>query len=279
MDLPYSGYASRAAHFDFRPPPMGLNSDHTTPDPEPDPFNPQPDVPANQDGTVWGGAGDETDPGHSGMPNLAQVPVNHWYAGQNAVPSGIPYGEGQQAMQERLMVDHEDTNYVPDSIRLYQHWSEGQENDFIIGRMPRDAGATIPDGPLAGLQNGRNAYDATNTPNEVYTGDAANVGRYRLGVKTNVFGIYQSPLGKFGQDAVLRAYTGLTPALPYDKAPMTDTAPYTPNSTGTAHWSPAQSNQKPEVFALPAETSMTDFATTSYPDAGAEFVDNYGGFQ
>jgi hypothetical protein len=192
------------------------------------------------------------------------VPVSHWYNGQPAVPSGEPYGRAQQAMQERFMVDHSDTNYVPDGIRLYQHASEGQRNEFNIGRQSQFAGATIADGPLAALANGHNAYDQTNAPNEVYTGDPANVGRYRLGVKTNIFGLYDSPIGKFGQDAMLHAYTGLQAAMPFDKPPMEYTAPYTPNSTGTAHWSPAAANQAPSMFSLPSETAMTDYAVANY---------------
>jgi hypothetical protein len=276
VDLPYSGAATRAAHFatanDVAP---GISKDHTTGATEPDPFNPQPDVPADQAGTVWGT--DPANPGQSNQPNLAQVPVNHWFDGQAAVPSGEEYARAQLAMQERMMWDHSQTNYVPDSVRLYQHFSEGQENDFIIGRLPVAAGATIPDGPLAGLQNGRNSYDAINQPNEVYSGDAANVGRYRLGVKTNVFGVYSNPIGKFGQDALLHAYTGLTPQFPNAKAPMTDTAPYTPNSTGTTTWAPAVSQQDPSLFALPSETQMTDFTIGQEAATSSEFVDR-GGF-
>lgn len=263
VDMPYSGYASRAAHFARHVSVPGVNADHTTPDPEADPFNPVPDPTPNQAGSVWDSASDQnraTDPGQSGVPNLAQVPVTHWYAGQNPVGSGVPYGSAQQAMQERLMVDHSDANYVPDSIRLYQHWSEGQVNDFVIGRGSQYAGTEIPAGPLAGLGDGTNSYDQTQAPNEVYQGDAANVGRYRLGVNTQVFGLYESPIGKFGQDAVLRAITGLTPALPYDKPPMANTAPYTPNSTGVAHWAPAPAYQSPSSFSLPAETAVTDFS-------------------
>jgi hypothetical protein len=252
-----------------------VNADHTSPDPEPDPFNPQPDVPANQAGTVWGNEASEP-AGQSSQPNLAQIPVSHWFDGQSSVPSGEPYARAQLAMQERMMVDHSTgTTPPPDSIRLYQHFSEGQINDFVIGRSPVAAGASIPEGPLAGLQNGRNSYDATNVPNEVYAGDAANVGRYRLGVKTNVWGLYENPIGKFGQDASLRAYTGLSPAMPVAKPPMENTAPYTPNSTGTAHWWPTTPAQTPSMFALPSETAITDFSAA---EGTSEFIDRGGDF-
>jgi hypothetical protein len=252
----------------------GLNSDHTSADPEPDPFNPVPDLPANQTGTVW--AAEAQDAGVSNQPNLAQVPVTHWFNGQPAVPSGEPYARAQQAMQERMMVDHMVINTVPDSIRLYQHASEGMETQWIIGRAPREAGQTL-DGPLGALANGRNGYDQVNLPNEVYTGAPENVGRYRLGVKSNMFGLYESPIGKFGQDALLHSYTGLQPAFPVDKTPMTNTAPYTPNSTGTSHWFPTAPTQVPSLFGLPSETAVTDYRTAdAVTDSG--FEDRSGGF-
>lgn len=276
VDTPYSGAATRGAHYAVRPSVPGVNVDHTTPDPEPDPFNPAPDVPANQTGTLWA---DERGFAHaSNQPNLAQQPVSHWYVGQLAVPSGEPFARAQMAVQMRMIEDHSVSNYVPDGIRLFQHYSEGQTNEFVIGRAPQSAGATIPDGPLAGLANGKNAYDQTNASTEVYSGDAANVGRYRLGVKTNVYGLYENPLGKFGQDAQLHAYTGLTPYFPVEKTPMTNTAPYTPNSTGTAHWAPAAPSQKPSLFSLPSETAMTDYTVASNPDFTSDFEDRNGGF-
>jgi hypothetical protein len=274
---PYSGAAVRAGQFGrVRPSVPGVNVDHTTPDPEPDPFNPVPDVPYGQGGTIWGYEPEHAGP--SNQPNLAQVPVSHWWDGQPAVPSGVPYGRAQQAMQERFMADHAVVNYVPDGIRLFQHATEGQINEWAVGRSPQWAGAVVPDGPLAGLQNGRNSYDAINQPNEVYAGDPANVGRYRLGVKTNIFGLYENPIGKFGQDALIHTYTGLTPALPRDKPPMENTAPYTPNSTGTAHWFPAPPFQRPSLFNLPSETSMTDYTIAENGTFQSDFVDRNGGF-
>lgn len=276
MDTPYSGQTLRSAHYSSRPPVPGVNYDHTHPDPEPDPFNPQPDTPPNQAGTVL--VAESNDPGQSNYPNLAQVPVTHWYDGQAPVGSGVAYGQAQQAMQERLMIDHEDTNYVPDSFRLYQHATEGQANEFTVGRPSAYAGVD-PGENLQYLVNGTNAYDHTNQPNEVYSGDAANVGRYRLGVKTNVWGLYENPIGKFGQDAQLHSYEGLHPQFPVDKEQLQDTAPYTPNSQGTAHWLPAPFAQIPSMFGLPAETEMTDYtAVSEFADSGSEFRDTGGGF-
>lgn len=275
----YSGAAVRAAHFAVRPSVPGINADHTNPDPEPDPFNPQPIPPSDQAGTVWATAQDFAQ--ISNQPNLAQVPVSHWYDGQPPVQSGTgheftPQAQRLQAFQERMLVDHSDTNYVPDGVRLYQHATEGVMFDDFVGRLPRSAGQTIPDGPLAGLQYGRNSYDAVNQPNEVYSGDDANVGRYRLGRKINQWGVYGNPIGKFGQDAWLRSYTGLYPQLPVDKPQMTNTAPGTPNSTGTAHWAPAPPNQVPSFFGLPSETAVTDYSQAQQHFV-SDFVDDDGG--
>lgn len=277
VNLPYSGQVSRAAHYDYRPPVPGLNPDHTTGAVEPDPFNPVPDQVPGQDGTVWTVTSDEAAAGPSGYRSLAEIPVDHWYAGQNAVQSGLPYGAAQQAMQERMMVDHAPVNFVPDQYRIYQHASEGQQFTTFIGRPSQYAGETIS-GPLAGLADGRNGYDQTNLPNEVYAGDDANVGRYRLGRRQNWWGTYQFPIGKFGQDASLRAYTGITPTFPAEKHQFQETAaPYTPNSSGaTAYWAPAQANQIPTAFGLPSETAMTDFATQTGDDGSYSDFENGG---
>lgn len=267
MTAPYSGNAVRSAHFSVRPSVPGVNRDHFTPDPEPDPFTPKPDTPPNQTGTVL--TPDAPVAVQSGQPNLASQPTTHWYAGQPSVPSGVPYARAQQAMQERMMVDHSDANMVPDSARIHKHATQGQANQFLIGRMPQNAGVD-PGESLRYLVNGTNSYDATNQPNEVYTGDAPNVGRYRLGVKTNVWGLYDNPIGKFGLDAQLHAYTGLHPALPVDKARLADTAPYTPNSRGRARWFPAAPSQVPSRFAVPSETVLTDYESAT--DNPSEFV-------
>lgn len=267
----YSGALVRAAHYAQRPPPPGLAQNHFTgATSNPDIFDPDIDTPDKQTGTVWQSASDFAI--QSNQPNLAQVPVSHWYNGQLPVPTSVPYEVAQQTMQDRMMVDHEDSNYVPDSVRLYQHASEGMVVDWHVGRTSQNAGVD-PGDELDYLVAGTNSYDFTNQPNEVYTGDPANVGRYRLGMDQNIFGLYEYPIGKFGQDAIVHAYTGLTPALPSGKPAMADTSPYTPNSTGTAHWQPAQSNQVPSNFALPSETVMTDYATVANPGY-SDFIDS-----
>lgn len=272
VDSPYSGTAVRNAHFSSRPPVPGLNKDHFTPDPEPDPFNPVP-TPAHSYTDSILTVREEAGP-QSNYPTLATQPFHHTYDGQLSVPSGVEYGRAQQAMQERMMVDHSDSNYVPDENRRYLHATQGQSNKFVVGRMPQNAG--VDPGPdLQYLVNGNNSYDHTNQPNEVYSGDPANVGRYRLGYDTKIFGLYRNPIGKFGQDAQLHSYTGLHPAIPEAKPQMRDIAPYTWPSTGTAHWAPAPHNQTPSMFSLPSETSMTDATVINeYGDAGgSEYTD------
>jgi hypothetical protein len=57
---------------------------------------------------------------------------------------------------------------------------------------------------------------------------------------------------------------------------MTDTAPYTPNSTGTAHWSPAAANQAVSMFSLPSETVMTDYSLMADTEFVSDFADRNG---
>lgn len=267
----YTGALVRNAHYAQRPPPPGLALDHFTGETDPDMFDSVVHTPSQQTGTVWPTPQDFAP--LSNMPNLAQIPVTHWYAGVAPVPSSVPYGTAQQEMQNRMMVDHADSNYVPDSIRLYLHATEGMLAEWNVGRMPQNAGED-PGENLQYLVNGTNSYDHTNQPNEVYTGDVANVGRYRLGMKTNVYGLYEYPLGKFGQDPLVHAYTGLHPQFPTEKPQMMDTAPFTPNSTGTAHWQPARSNQIPSNFGLPSETAMTDYATVAVSGYASDFMED-----
>jgi hypothetical protein len=277
VNTPYSGQVVRAAgaHYDYRPPVPGLAPDHFTGAVEPDIFNPQPSPKDGAPGTVW--AEEAASGVHSGYRTLAEVPVTHWWPGQAPVPAGVPRAQAMQTMQERMMVDHSPVNYERDGIRFFQHASEGTVIDWVDGRLPREAGQTL-EGPLAGLANGKNGYDQTNEANEVYTGNSANVGRYRVGTKMVVFGRYDNPLGKFGQDAQLRAYTGLTPTLPAEKKQWNEiAAPYTPSSSGAnGYWAPAVPWQAPSLFSLPSETIMTDYGVSSADDENTSDFDDGG---
>lgn len=264
----YTGFLARKGHYslpgDVAP---GVNPEHTTPSPEPDPFDPQPTPPANQSGDVWMPTEDHYASTHS-VERIA-----HWHNGVAPVPSNVPYGTAQQEMQNRLMQNHGVVHYQPDSIRLYQHQSEGVSIDYEIGRSPQHAGESVGETEQY-LMMGSNSYDVTNQPNEVYSADQQ---RYRLGTRIAMFGLYENPIGKFGQDASLRAYTGLSPQFPDVKTQHNVTAaPYTPNSSGTATWT-LPSFQIPSMFTLQSESSLSEYTIASQ-DATviSEFVDNDG---
>lgn len=250
----YTGALTRKAHYaipnDVAP---GVSKDHVNVNPNPDIFDNAVTPPSAQSGDVWNPAEALTVSQVVGSP----APVAHWFNCEPAVPSSVPYGTAQQTMQDRLMVNHSFINYQADSVRLYQHESEGVSIGWEPGRMPQHSGESVGDNESY-LMMGRNSYDVTNQPNEVYAGDAANVGRYRVGQRISMFGLYENPHGKFGQDASLRAYTGLAPQFPVDKPAIADPAPYTPNSTGTTTWK-LPAFQLPSLFGLPSETAVTDF--------------------
>lgn len=263
----YTGYLTRMGHYsrpgDTAP---GVNPEHVTPSPDPDLFNPQYQAVDGISGDVW-------NPTENGFQSGASVDaIAHWFRGNPSVPSNVPYGVAQQEMQNRMVQDHSVVHYVPDSIRLFQHATEGETINYESGRMPWQAGESVSEN-VGYLMNGTNAYDQTNQSNEVYQGDPVNVGRYRLGARYLMFGLYENPLGKFGLDTQLRAYTGLTPQFPAEKNQFTENAaPYTPNSSGTATWT-LPTWQEPRLFSLPSETSITDYTTAS-EDSGSDFYED-----
>lgn len=266
-NLPYSGAFGRSAHYAFRPPVPGINPEHEHPDPDPDPFQPVPQgvTPAPYD--IF------EDPEVAAHTEMQQRPVDHWAHLQPPVPTNVVGEVAGIAATVRMVANHAQVDYRPEQYPRYKHADQGRTFDFVRGREPWQAGESVPD-EVAYLVMGTNAYDRTNQPNEVYGGDAANVGRYRLGMATVDFGRYELPQ-KQGQDAELRAYSGLYPELPVDKPRIEGSAPYTPNSRGTDRFvTPAF--QVPSMFALPGETSSTDYeASTSsdYWSGGAGFLE------
>lgn len=268
-ELPYSGAAMRAAHFAFRPPVPGINPEHEKPDPDPDPF--QPPVVAEA-GAV---AGDVFQPeDYAVHTEMQDRPVSHWGFLQAPVPSSVPSEVAGIAAAARMIANHSCVDYRPDQYPVYKHASQGRTIDDRAARESAYAGQSVSD-DMAYLVMGRNAYDQTNEPNEVYGGDAANVGRYRLGLNITDFGQYEF-WTKQGQDSELRAYTGLVPALPVDKPRVENSAPYTPNSSGTTNFlTPAF--QIPSMFAVQSETTLTDYeasGTTDYWQAsGSGFLE------
>jgi hypothetical protein len=265
----YSGALQRAAHFAFKPPVPGVNPEHEHPSPEPDPFNP---VPAQEAGAVAGDVFQPEDvPVHTEM---RQDVIDHWGHLQAPVPSNVPRETAGLAATARMLANHSQVLYRPNTYAPYKHAEQGRSISFTDGRMPWQAGETVPD-DMAYLVMGKNAYDQTQQPNEVYSADQ---GRYRLGVGITDFGLYQS-FQKIGQDAELRAYTGLTADLsPIEKPTVQDAAPYTPAVSGSSYVTPAF--QVPSMFALPTETALTDYEATTGGDywagAGGGFLETDG---
>jgi len=267
MELPYSGTAARNAHYSFRPPVPGVNPEHEHPDPDPDPFQPVMEGVQAAPYDVWT---PEDIPTHTEMQDR---PVDHWAHLQPPVESAVPGEVAGIATTVRMVHNHAQVDYRPDSYPNYKHATQGRTYRFVPGREPWQAGESVAD-TMAYLVMGKNAYDQTQAPNEVYGGDAVNVGRYRLGYSTEDFGHYDFPQ-KQGQDGELRAYTGLSPAFPVDKPRLEDTAPYTPNSRGTDRYLTPAFNI-PSMFALPGETSATDYeasATEAYWEGAAGFLE------
>lgn len=262
----YSGALVRSAHFAFKPPVPGVDPRHEHPAPDPDPFSPVPDTPPGQSGDVW----QHTDAApHTEM----QAPAFTHTADLIApVPSNVYAYERDQAWQDGWLANHSQEHFRPDVYPTYKHADQGHHIQYVPGREPQNAGSTVPE-DMAYLVMGRNSYDQTNQPNEVYgSGGESNVGRYRLGMRIENWGLYQF-FTKQGQDAELRAYTGLQPAFPVDKPRIEDSAPYTPNSSGTTRWN-LPLFRDPSLFSLPSETAMTDYTIASEPaPAYSEFDD------
>lgn len=254
VNLPYSGSLLRRAHFSSRPPVPGVIADHG-PEPDttvdPDPFDPRPQTPAGQGHDVWQPTDD------TGHTSVAARPFSHWTNLVPPLPMNVKPEYVHVADTERLIANHSVVDFTPDTSRKYHNATEGRSIEFIDGRMPQLTGIEGPEFLVAG----KNSFDFTNQPNEVYQGDSANVGRYRLGKRIDDFGHYEF-WTKQGQDANLRAYTGLQPDFPVAKERVPDSAPYTPNSSGTTTWL-MDHNQKITMFTAPSETSMSDYEAAS----------------
>lgn len=264
----YSGALTRSAqpHFSYRPPVPGVNPEHEKPEPDPDPFSPAPP------GAGQGARGDIWQPQDLPEHSAMRVPDRpHWTALQPPVPSNVHSEQRDRAWQLRFLANHDVDDYRPDLYPVYRHAGQGRSIAWYAGREPVEAGVSVPD-RASYLVAGKNAFDFTNQPSEVYAGAAANVGRYRLQENQQDFGLYTFHT-KQGQDGWLRAYSGLAPDMPVDKPRVPDSAPYTPNSSGTTRWNLPQW-QTPSTFALPGETSVTDYEqATAPPSVQGEFSD------
>jgi hypothetical protein len=263
----YSGALVRSAHFAFRPPVPGIDPRHEHPDPDPDPFDPQPGTPEGQSGDVW-------QPSEaSAHTELRAVPYRHTADLVPPVPSNVHPWERDQAWQDSWLANHGQDYYRPDHYPPYKHAGQGLHIAYVQGREPQNAGTDVPD-DLGYLVMGRNSYDRTNQPSGVYSAEEGGGGRYRLGTRIEDWGLYEYHLAQ-GQDAELRAYTGLEPALPVDKPAVADPAPYTPASSGTTRWL-LPAFREPSLFSLPSETAATDYVTASEEPAPAGEFDDGG---
>jgi hypothetical protein len=244
----------------------GINPEHEHPAPDPDPFDPKPE------GAGQGAAGDVWQP--------QDLPVHtDWVVAgrphdtplQPAVPSGVTQFQANNAATARMLDNHSRIEYRPDLYAPFKSADQGRTIDWYPGRPSQDAGITVPEN-ASFLVAGKNAFDYTNPPNEVYAGDAPNVGRYRLQNNQQDFGLYRF-WTKQGQDGLLRAYEGMQPQFPVAKERVPDSAPYTPNSSGTTRWLQNQW-QVPSIFGLPSETASTDYQIAAAgPDVAGQFDD------
>lgn len=260
---PYSGALQRNAHYSVPVPVPGVSPEHTKPDPEPDPFAPDVQTEAHP-GDVW-------QPQEISSHTAMRVePVSHWGGRATPVPTSVPSQVALEANSVRMMADHSVADYRPDVYVPYKHATQGRSIEFTSGRAPRVAGEAVPEASQY-LMMGTNAYDVTNKPNEVYSEGESNVGRYRLGMAITDFGRYEFHT-KQGLDEELRAYNGMQPQFPVDKPRIEDSAPYTPNSSGTATWT-LNPFQSPSMFALPTETASTDYMLADQQDPGSQFDD------
>lgn len=259
----YTGALTRSAHFDFRPPVPGVDPQHEQAVEKPDIFAEVPDTPPAQTGDVWL----PSDP--SSQTEMRADRIHHTADGQQPVPSDVPSWQRDMAFQARMLAVHAAELFRPDTYPVYKHAGQGRHIEYVEGRAPVNAGSTVPDN-MSYLVMGKNSYDQTNGTSEVYSAEPS--GRYRLGARYENWGLYDF-YTKQGQDAQLRAYTGLAPQFPVDKPAIADPTPSTPSSSGTTRWL-SSAFQSPSLFSLPSETSMTDYETaTEDQGAGGQFDD------
>lgn len=255
MGLPYSG-----ALVASNPPPQAWFTVpfvdpgvRTTTDPVEQPadiFAPAPvePDPAAIETDVWG----ETDDTPNSDYQL--IEADHWADRSDPLPLNVVPYDATFVGQDRMVLDHSALDYRQNLMPTYKHASQGRTFDYIQGRAPQNAGEDVPE-DMQYLVAGRNSYDFTNQPSDVYQGD-----RYRLGWETAEFGHYDYHTQQ-GQDAQLRSYEGQAPTFPVDKPPVANPTPMIPNSSGTQTWVMPQAMDVSD-FAIPGEDGITDYSLT-----------------
>lgn len=264
----YSGYLKRRVAYDNKPSVHAIGAEHGPGDvpPQDDLFGPSVDGPidlAGHQGNVWEPAEDAP------MSAYGDDRISHDGGRSTPAPMGLLARISAYAEQRRMLADHSREHYRPDPARIYRHASQGRAFRWWAGRGSQMAGIEGPEFLVAG----KNGFDFTNQPNEVYSAGDSNVGRYRLGMQQDVVGLYEDPRGLFGQEAWARAQ--ISPTLEYhgDRARQGEgppSAPFLPDAAFVR-----EPFQAPSGWTLGAETAVTDYllATRPAPEAGGEFFD------
>lgn len=265
----YSGYLKRRVAYAARPTVPGVSAEHGPGDvpPQDDLFGPSVDGPVDNSGhqqDVWEPAEDAP------MSAYGDDRISHDGGRTPPPPMGILARASMYLEQRRMLADHSREHYRPDPSRIYRHATQGRRFQWWPGRGSQMAGIEGPEFLVAG----KNGFDYTNQPNEVYGGGGeSNVGRYRLGVQQDDIGLYEDPRGLFGQEAWLRAR--ISPTLDYhgDRERPGEGPPSAPFLPDAAFVRDAF--QLPSGWGLPSETALTDYtlATRPAPDSPGEFYD------
>jgi hypothetical protein len=239
---------STAKHFEWSTPvdPVAASHDHYQPTNAL--FEPGQNVPAVES-TVW-------TPYDVAPQSGRMVPEpNHVGITARPVQSGIPRELADYTHQDRVIAAHEVDSYDPYQSPPFRNSPQGRSISWVKGRLPAAPA-------MEAFLVGRNGYDVSNPPSEVYGGE-----RYNLGHETVIFGTYEY-WQKQGQDATLRPIEYEYPTFPVDKPPLGNTAPYTKSSRGTDTWTLPTYNT-PMLFNAPSETALSDFTMANGAPAGA----------
>jgi hypothetical protein len=274
----YSGAVTRAS-YSRRPPVAGVDMVHAKKEPGPnlDPFQPKVEDGPGTAGTVW----DEPvqTERQSGVPNRAVLPTTHWWPTPDMPPTAVPDGytrkQLDQSTQNRRNQIHSFADVIPNSLNRFRPFGLGKQIEWELGRVPRDAGRSA--GELPWLANGRNGYDQTNGTTIVYSGDAANAGRYRVGYTQRVFGIFARTFAKNGQDVIMRAAENQHAELNHGREVKPNALPTTTTILTGRNTDPGWHWRAPSAWAAQSATAITDhsmLATTTpanpdFDDTGA----------